>query len=118
MAAIVNLRTIPNQNSCANCSYLRWGPEEGWDLCSLDGHSVEWAKKCNMICDDHVRSKFDDPRVAANVKKCMKCNAPLEQEQVRGPDNEVYNLYKCGSKLWLHSEEFVQAWACKKIQGG
>lgn len=118
MTKVVNLRAIKDQDACANCSYLRWGSEEDWDVCGLDGHLVEWAKKCNMICDDHVRSKAEVPRIAANTKKCRGCGAPLAiaQEQIRGPDNEVYNEYKCGSKLYTSTDEFIQEWACKKIQ--
>jgi len=62
------IREIPDQNACANCIHLRWGPDQGADKCNVDGHEVEWAKKSNLVCEYHQRSTAEDPRNVERTK--------------------------------------------------
>jgi len=62
------VREIPDQDACANCDHLRWGPDQGWDKCNIDGHGIDWAKKGNLICERHQRSTAEDPRRVKRTK--------------------------------------------------
>jgi hypothetical protein len=59
----INLRRIPEPNSCANCKKLRWGNEEGWDKCDLTEEGIDWSLKSKQVCDYHVKSNMPDPRI-------------------------------------------------------
>lgn len=54
----------PAPDCCANCRSLKWGKEEGWDLCEYDGGSIYWGFKHKQKCCHHQRSSLKDPRLA------------------------------------------------------
>jgi 8-oxo-dGTP diphosphatase len=63
-----NMRQLAERDSCANCTFLRYGPEEGADKCSLHGHGIAWSDRNSLVCDDHKRSEARDPRVTGKAR--------------------------------------------------
>lgn len=57
-----NLRETTEPDSCANCVFLGWGEEQGWDNCRKNGIMIYWPKKSKQVCDNHELSSLDDPR--------------------------------------------------------
>ena len=83
-------RKLEERDSCKNCDYRRWGPEEGWDKCEVTGDSIGWGDSDSQVCDDHKRTKLLDPRVRSE-RICPKC-------KTHRPNLKDIYCPMCGSK--------------------